>query len=176
MLEVRNLAQVNDGLDKWLESCEQLANDAFRGFAIRTFKYILDGTPQWSGNLAATWRMTVGQPAVGYSDSVFKGVDLGGIASDPEPFNRHAPNTAALHYAKDIAKSSAALIRLGAPVYITNTAPYAWEVEDNRDSKGRSFIRLVNLPVEMVHAAENKFSAFKKLSEVEALALAKEAL
>jgi hypothetical protein len=177
MLEVTNLAEVNDGLDRWLEACEELADGAYRGLAARAFKYIIEGTPQWSGNLAATWRITVGQPASVYIESPFKSADLGSLSIDREPFNRTKdPNKAALHFALDVARTALAEMRLGADTFISNTAPYAWNVEDNRDEHGKPYLRLVNLPVEMVHAAEAKFGLMGQLSESDALALAKEAL
>jgi hypothetical protein len=172
MIEIANLAEVNDGLDRWLEACEQLANDAYRGFAARIYKYVLEGTPQWSGNLVATWRITVGLPASGYSDSPWKGT-VGSLMVDTPPHSRSQPNEAAMHYARAIARDELAQVRLGAPIFISNTAPYAWEVEENRDSKGRAFLRVVNLPVEMVHAAADKFGAYEA---VDAYALAREAL
>jgi hypothetical protein len=171
VLEVTNLAAVNDGLDRWLEACEELANDAYRGFAARIFKYVLEGTPQWSGNLVATWRITVGAPASGYSDSPWKG-SVGSLMIDTPPHSRREPNGPAMHYAREIARDALAAVRLGAPIFISNTAPYAWEVEENRDAKGRAFLRVVNLPVEMVHAAADKFGA----EQVDAYALAREAL
>ncbi len=176
MIEVRNLAQVNDGLEAWLDACEELADNVYRGLALHAFEYILQGTPQWTGNLAATWRLTVGAPAGGYSETIFKEAELGVLASDREPYSKQDPNVAALHYAREIARAAAREMRLGAPAFITNTAPYAWNVEQDLDEKGQPFVRLINLPVEMVNAAADKFSVMGQISEMSALALAKEAL
>lgn len=174
MLRVANLAQVNEGLENWLDAVEDLAEGTYRGLAVSAFRYILDGTAQWSGNLAASWKLTVGSPAMGYDPTMFKHVSFGG-PGQPEPFSRRSPNTAALIYATEVAKHSLPYVRLGAPVYISNPAPYAWNVELNVSEKGKPFLRLVNLPVEMVHAAADKLGALK-LTEAQAHTLAKETL
>lgn len=175
MLRIQNLAQVNEGIDRWIEDCEELADAAFRGLCAQVFSYVLRGTPEWTGNLAASWKLNVGAPAIGYSDTVFKDVMLGGVALNPEPFSRVRPNEAAIVYATQIAKQELAAVRLGAPVYITNNAPYAGEVENDQNKSGKSFVRLVNLPVEMVHAAYDKFSSIR-LTTAKALELAKATL
>lgn len=175
MLRANNLAQFNEGLDRWLEAVEDLANDAFRGLCIDAFSYILQGTPEWSGNLAASWRLNVGQPAVGYDPTVFKDQSFN-VAGDREPFSNKDPNTAALGYAAAIARTQLPFIRLGAPVFISNPAPYAMEVEVNVNAKGVPFLRLVNQPYEMVFAAEQKFGSLGRISEVEAMNLARRTL
>jgi hypothetical protein len=175
MLRVSNLAKVNDGLENWLEAIEDLADGAYRGLAVGAFRYIVENTAEWSGNLAASWKLTVGAPAAGYDPTVFKGTSLGGLGQ-PEPFSKRAPNTAALHYAKSIAKSELPHIRLGAPVYISNGAPYTWNVELNVSERGKAFLRIVNLPVEMVYAASDKFGSLGRLSEAQAKTLAQDTL
>lgn len=174
---VTNLAEIFAGIDNWLDTCEGLAEGAFRGMAVQAFKYVVNGTPEWTGNAAASWRLTVGQPAIGHTETPFKHVDLGGIAINPEPFSKLRPNHDAIHYALSIAKSELPFVRLGTDIYITNTAPYAAEVEENvRASDGKAFLRQVNLPVEMIHAAHDKLSALGLLGTTKLLALNAETL
>lgn len=174
---VTNLAEVLTGIDSWLDACEELSEGALRGMAVQAFKYVVNGTPEWTGNAVASWRLTVGQPASGYTETPFKQADLGGIPINPEPFSKLRPNHEAIHYVLSIAKNEVPFIRLGADVYITNTAPYAGEVEQNlRSSDGKAFLRQVNLPVEMINAAHDKLSALGLLGTTKLLALNAEKL
>jgi hypothetical protein len=171
MLKIEGLEAFAKGIEDWVFSCENLAEGALRGIAVEAFKYAVHGTPEWSGNLAASWRLSVGAPTSGYTETLFKTAMLGDPS--PEPFSKLRPNYAAINYAMKIAEESVPLIRLGADVFITNTAPYAAEVEaNNRRKDGRTFIRTVNLPVEMVLAAHNKFSRLAEISESKARRLA----
>lgn len=179
MLAIDNLGEVLTGIDLWVEACEDLADETFRGLTAKAFRYIVEGTPEWSGDLVASWRITIGAPATGYSPTIFKEADLGGLPINPEPFSRVTPNQAAVHFALSIAKGQLAYVTLGSEVYISNPSPYAQQVEDNQKASGSSFIRPVNLVdgrVEMVHAASDKFGALGELSEITARALSAEKL
>lgn len=177
MLQVENLAETLRGLDLWVEACEDISELAYRGLAASAFKYVVMGTPEWSGNLAASWRLNVGAPSSGYDPSTFKeaGDQLGGLLINKEPFSKVAPNPAAIHYSFSVAGQELKHVRLGADVFITNNAPYAAEVEANaKAGSGRAFLRPINLPVEMTFAASDKFNGLGDLSEAAAFALAKE--
>jgi hypothetical protein len=174
---VTNLAEIFTGIDDWLDTVEGLAEGAFRGMAVQAFKYVVNGTPEWTGNAAASWRLTVGAPATGGAETPFKDLELGGSPLNPEPFSKVRPNHSAIHYAYSIAKAEVPFIRLGADVYITNNAPYALEVEQNvRARDGKAFLRQVNLPVEMINAAQDKLSALGLLGTTKLLALNAETL
>lgn len=177
MLELTNLAQFNEGLDRWLDEVEDLATDAFRGLVAKALKFVVLGTPEWSGNLAASWRITFGGPAAGYVETVFKEAEFGGPAAGAkEPFSRISPNYAAVHYAYVIAKRQLPYVRLDSNVVISNPAPYYMPVELDKNSKGASFVRGVNKPIEMVLAAATAPSLHPgELSEASARALAREA-
>jgi hypothetical protein len=162
VIRLDNFAEFTQGIEAWIDEMEELAEQQLQALAVGAFEFILQGTPEWTGNLAASWRLTVGAPAQGYDASVFKHTGWERLSapgtSTPSPYSRQAPNEAALNYARAIAKEQIPLIRLGAPVYITNNTPYAVEVESNvRKDDGKRFIRGVNLPIEMVHAAVDKF-------------------
>lgn len=177
MIQVENLAEVMMGIDQWVEAVEDLADTTFRGLTAKAFRYILEGTPEWTGDLVASWRITIGAPASGYTPTIFKEAELGGLVINPEPFSRVTPNHAAVQYALSIAKGQLAFVTLGTEVYISNPSPYAQQVEDNQKASGNSFIRPVNLVngrVEMVHAAADKFNALGELSEIDAHALSAE--
>jgi hypothetical protein len=171
MIQIDNLAQFSRDIDAWILEVEELADGVLRGLAVGAFNFILHGTPEWSGELAANWRITVGAPATGYTESIFKNHPLPGPL--PEPFSKLRPNEAALNYARAASAEALSLIHVGVNVYISNSAPYALNVEENKDHEGKAYIRGVNLPIEMVHAAADKFGVAHTISEAEALTLAK---
>jgi hypothetical protein len=172
VLQIKNLGQVLAGIDEWIDACEALAEGAFRGMVVESFKFILEGTPEWSGNLVANWSLTIGTPADSYDPDLFKEsrreLALG------EPYSRLTPNYDAIHYAESVAAQSLPLVRLGADVFITNNTPYAVQVALNeREDDGRPFLRSVNLPVEMVHAAAERGAVeYNNITTAKALQLA----
>jgi hypothetical protein len=182
VLKLDNIGEVLEGIEAWVEACEDLANDTLRGLTALSFKYIVQGTPEWSGNMVANWRITVGAPAADYNETIFKEADIGGDfrLGGREPFSRVAPNAAAVLYATAIAKHMLPYVRLGADVYVSNPTPYAAEVEANaKASSGRAFLRPINLVngrVEMLYAAADKFGALGHLSESAAQTIAGEKL
>jgi hypothetical protein len=176
VLELENLAEFSEGIDRWIGACEDLADGAFRGLAIQAFKYVVQGTPQWTGNLAASWRFSIGSPSSGYDETVFKEVVADFPGGATASFSRLSPNPAAIHYAYALAQPAVSLMRLGAEVYITNNAPYAAMVEADKREDGRAFIRLVNLPIEMTHAAAEQFSGMGEIFSAKARSLAREKL
>jgi len=160
------------GMNDWVQACEDLAEGTLRGMAIESFKYILQGTPEWSGNLVAGWRLNIGVQSSGYAPSIFKERSPSGSVGD-EPFSKLRPNAAALQYATALAKDSIPLIRLNGSVHITNDTPYADMVENNTNRKGSPFLRGVNLPVEMVSAAYDRANRqYRYITESQAHRLA----
>lgn len=155
MIQLDNLAEFTRGLEDQIEAWEQQAENQLRALSMAVFEFVVQGTPQWSGELVSQWRVTVGAPAVGYMQNVFKDLAPSGVVE--EPYSKERPNTAAVRYTQTLAKEAFPLIRLGADVYITNSTPYGEAVEHDRSEAGRPFVRAVNLPVEMVHAATEKF-------------------
>ncbi len=183
MLQLENLGEVIEGIEAWVTESEELAEATYRGLAIWAFKYVLEGTPEWSGALASQWRLTVGAPAQGYDELAFEAFKKTGWErlratgkSTPAPFDRRPEhrNLAALEYARGIARENVPYIRLGADTFITNNTPYAAVVQAGG---GKNRIRVVNTPILMADAAEAAADAeFEVISEAQALKLAGETL
>lgn len=170
MFKTEGQVEFNEGLDRWADAMEHLATGVLRGTAVRAFKYILRGTPQWSGRLAANWYYGIGRESPFYD---------GGIHFDagptPEALQKGDPQ--AIAHAEGKSRGVESLTRLGADVVISNLTPYAGAVEANQHEKdGRAFLRPVNLPVEMVMAAYDKFGQGREISAAEAIELSEETL
>jgi hypothetical protein len=128
------------------------------------------GTPQWSGNLAANWYMGIGRVHAFYDAAA----EFGYLGPIPNP--QQKGDMPAIEAALKKNRGMEGFVRLGADVVIFNNAPHASLVEANQDEKGRAFLRAVNLPVEMVLSAYEKFGQGREISEAEAHALARERL
>lgn len=171
MIEFENLGVFIEGIEAYVAESKVLASATYRGLVSEVFTYIVDGTPQYTGNLAAEWKLTLGGPALGYAETSFKGAKIGGPNSVlPEPFNRtFNRNFEAMEYAKAAARPGVKYVSLGTPVFISNATPYATTVQAGG---GKHRIRPVNLPIEMVTAAHEKYSSLGALSEARALEFA----
>lgn len=170
MIKVTGAEEFIRGLDAWVTSCENLATGAFKGLVAEAFKYVVTGTPEWSGNLAANWRVAIGSPTGIYTELFDRKL---GRRGQPEPFNRHSPNYAAITYAYKEAAGVIPAINLSSNVVVFNPTPYAGMVELDRNERGIPFIRSVNHEIEMVHSAANRFGNMGSISEAKALALGK---
>jgi len=171
MFKVENQTQFNEGLDRWVDAMDSLATGVLRGTVVQVFRYILRGTPQWSGRLAANWYLSIGRGAPFYDPNIRFN------AAGPMPDALQKGDPQAIAYAEANNRTVEKFTRLGADVVISNRAPYGQAVEENKHEKdGRAFLRPVNLPVEMVMAAYDKFGQGREISTVEAVALGEEKL
>jgi len=174
MIKFENMGAFLEGIDQWVDRMEELAEGVFRGMAVDAFNHVVQGTPQWSGGLASNWRLTIGAPATGYQESLFKDESSAWENSALiSAYSKLRRNAAAEQYALSVAREQLPFIRLGADVFITNTAPYAAEVESNRRTRdGQAFIRPVNLPIEMTLSAAARGNKLGGISAAKALKLA----
>lgn len=171
MFKVEGQDAFNEGLDRWVDAMEVLSTGVLRGTAVKAFKYILRGTPQWSGRLTANWYLSIGRSAPFYNPNIAFNT------KGPMPDALQKGDPEAIAYAEGNNKSVEKFARLGEDVVISNRAPYGQAVEQNKHEKdGRTFLRPVNLPVEMVMAAYDKFGQGREISAAEAVALSEEKL
>lgn len=57
--EIKNLGEVVDTLDKWLEDVEALATKVAKGLAATTLHNVLNFSVQYSGDFAANWNYSI---------------------------------------------------------------------------------------------------------------------
>lgn len=170
MFEIEGQDQFDEGLDRWADAVESLAVGVLRGTAVRAFRYILHGTPQWTGHLAANWYLHIGRSAPFYEPDIE-------FSAGPMPDALQKGDPQAIAHAEAKSKSVEKFARLGADIVISNLTPYGKAVEDNKHEKdGRAFLRPVNLPIEMVMAALDKYGQGREISAAEAIELSEEAL
>ena len=136
-------------MDGWFAAVSLLADDAFRGLTWAAFDFIAKGTPQYTGNLAGSWTLSVGAPSLEVREKPILGDSHMSIDS---PFAKGDP--LAVGFAEAAAKPVLSAVHVGVPAFITNPSPYALAVQENKhEDTGKTFLREVNLPVEMVYQA-----------------------
>lgn len=123
MIEIRNLAEVFDQLDAWTSGVETLAEKVVKGIATDSFNHLLFHSPQYSGDFAANWRMSVNQinttfvpldssreGADGKWDLVFNLYDTGSAPAIEEARNRNRGNLSSF--------------KLGDTIFIANSSSH----------------------------------------------------
>ena len=140
---VKNLAGFDSVVQAWFAAVEEAAADAAVGIAKRVFDKVLIESPQYSGDFAANWKVSVNAPDTTFTIGVIrprvaKYADGDGI-KNTKPFGRGDPE--AIAYAK--AHADWSKIKLGDVIYISNSASheedYAFKIE-----KGEIKFRPVN--------------------------------
>jgi hypothetical protein len=178
MLKTENAVSFNQGIDLWMESVEQLVDGVHRGLTIQAFDLIVTNTAQWSGNMAASWTISVGSPNA-VVETPFKDLDAPVSKDSPSGSSYLAGSAPAITYAKAQARADGALslIRLGVTAYISTGVPYAVAVdEDIHPVTLKAFLRPGNPALAMVARVEEFFSRMGELSEIEARRLAARSL
>ena len=133
-VKVTNLSAFDAQVEAWFAAVEKAAAEAAVGLAKRVFDKVLIESPQYSGDFAANWQVSVDAPSSRFTVGVLK-PKLHGYADSTgihglEPFKRGDPE--AITYAKSHAVWPT--IKLGQTIYLSNSAnhdeDYAWKIED----------------------------------------------
>jgi len=127
VLKVSGLAEFDAAVKGWLGAVEDAAAKAAVGIAKETFNQLLQGSPQYSGDFAASWRVGYGVVDRTYEQDLF----IEGLFIDG-PFQRGSRK--AIDFAQANAKWRP--LKLGEHIYLSNstthTEPYAWKIESGQ--------------------------------------------
>jgi hypothetical protein len=130
MLEIKNKAQVFRQMDDWLAAVEAEIVAVAKGMAREALAVLLENSPQYSGDFAANWNISIGEKDVSFQPLLF-GDDKAFPSKDPFI----AGDAPAISYA--LAHNAGRLdgFQLGQTIWITNAAAhdqdYAWMIENN---------------------------------------------
>lgn len=133
---VKNLAEFDRDVMAWFAAVEEAAAEAAVGLAKRVFDKVLIESPQYSGDFAANWKVSVNAPSTAFKPdavrpSFAKYHDQDGI-KQRKPFGRGDPE--AIAHAK--AQANWSKIKLGDVIYISNSADhdeaYAFKIEEGK--------------------------------------------
>lgn len=186
MLEFPNAARFASGLQAWMENVEDLVEGVYRGMAVRCFKYVLQETPQWSGNAAANWNFSIGTVDVSFDPEIFVSGPTADLGAPTDRLGfiemRRKGDQVPINYALARNQGQDKLVRLELPIFISNSVdhgegPYAWALELNQHPDGgQAFLREINRPGEMVHRAVQQFENMATMTLIQALSLTQERL
>lgn len=163
MISFKNANAFIKGIDSWLEETEKELDQAFRGFCVGAFHKVAMETPQWSGNAASNWKLSIGSPDTSVSTELLQAntpaanrvtrADQGayfGYGFGPPLYSAGDPYAVQVAAARNRGRDT--LIKLGSTVYISNSSEslsgqsYIAMLEANPNN----FLRAVNEPGHMV--------------------------
>jgi len=118
-------------VDAWLATCTDLATEVAKGYVSETYHYILETSPQFSGDFVANWNLSLMLP-----DNSF--VHLHPVSSFAwfRSPRYGEGDREAIDKALSRARAAFDGFRLGVPVFFTNASahddePYALKIEAN---------------------------------------------
>jgi hypothetical protein len=127
-----DFAAFSAAVRRWQNKQTQVVTEVGRGLSAAAFNYIVEISPQYSGDFAANWKYSLGTPDTSFTPDVltFKGVVAGGfMTSDRTVGDPEAINYA---YARNVGKDST--FTLASKAFISNSAvhdePYAWKIDE----------------------------------------------
>jgi len=137
------------GLDKAFSELRKECEAVSRGLTVSVWKTVLRETPQYSGNMAASWTYSIGTPQA--SNRPYIRATQGGGWGDQsfQPFKKG--DLPAIAKSNDASEGMEMRFRLGQKVYITNGAPHAEDV-----TTGFVDLRAVNWPGRPVDLAMSR--------------------
>ena len=159
MFKLEGLDAFVRGMDDWIKEVEKEAIEVYRGIAVGAFFMVAENTPQWSGNAASNWNLSVGSPDTSvitelleqYTDKMFFSDILGGQFIDA-PVNAKGDPKAIALAANYNSGNQYRITDLDAKVFISNSSvnldneAYIQMLEDNAGG----FLRPENEPGHMV--------------------------
>lgn len=142
---------LREAMDELRRECEAVS----RGLTVSVWKTVLRETPQYSGNMAASWTYTVGAPIA--ENRFYANLPKGGWRDEEfHPFKKG--DLPAINKSREANAGAEMRFKLGQKVYITNGAPHAEDV-----TTGFVDLRAVNWPGRPVDLAmsrvEGKYSS-----------------
>jgi hypothetical protein len=168
MIRATNARQFDAGLDAWLAATELELTETFRGLCMAATAYLIDETPQWTGNAASNWHVRVNGVGVPFPDmsmiesyyATRQVYERGGKGEKPLPSFKIGDDPA-VSIAKQRAKAVLRRVRLGDSVDLVNPAEsmsgeaYIEQVEANP----RGYLRPENDPGHMVERTAHYIAA-----------------
>lgn len=136
-LNVSNASKVSSDIDSWLAAVVEETEEVAKGLATEAMITLLDNSPQFSGDFAANWKLSVANPDYSFQAGVFPKYAFTATRTKKkrrEPFI--LGDQPAMQHAFIQAMGKMDQFKLGQTIWLTNSAehlvPYAWMIEDNR--------------------------------------------
>lgn len=161
MFEIANEAEFDAGLAEWFAQAEALCISAYKGLAAYAYNYVIEETPQYSGETVSNWSLNAGSP-LPQTESGIKGefhsrrLGRGGAHTK---FWSGNPNMEAMELAMAHRDTGlAGVVSLDEKIYIVNATTFDGRgdrtVADLEDPPA-GWLRAVNQPGHMIGRAMN---------------------
>lgn len=139
-------------IKRWEERAELLTQEVGRGISALVFNTVVQGSPQFSGDFAANWKYSVGEP-----DTSFESAGLRGDELFDAPHGKGDSEAIEMAFTSQSGKEMQ--FKLGVPAYISNSAQhdelYAWKIWE-----GTIRFRPENPSVDLERDVKDALSAF----------------
>lgn len=151
MIEIKNVGEVTQTIDRWLADVEAMTTRFCRGVSVTLFEKILHNSVQYSGDFAANWKYEINSITPEFKAGAIPEFHdqegaitwTHGKAGDRLPFfSRFRPmderglQHLAISYAVRANRTKDAAFKLGDTIYIHNSAahdePYAQKIESEQ--------------------------------------------
>jgi hypothetical protein len=159
VFKIANQAEYDAGVAAWLAGAEALAVQTYRGLAAYAFTYIMEETPEYTGESVSNWTLNAGAPLAQYQSGIKEEYRAAKHTRDSAhtKFWAGNPNMQALQIAEANRDTGLATITsLDEKVYIVNATTFdgigGRTVADLEDPPG-GWLRAVNEPGHMIGRA-----------------------
>lgn len=114
-IKIKNLERVTSQSMAWLDSVETMAQDSAKGLATSMLRTLIESSPQWSGDFASNWNLSVGVPDYSYT--------VGDVPNPTlEPWKQGSRPAIQLGLFRNKGKLTG--FKLGQVIYITNASTH----------------------------------------------------
>jgi hypothetical protein len=137
---VIGLAEFNRKIEAWQDATRLRVELVAKAYVHEALNYILETSPQYSGDFAANWNVSLGTPNYTFKENALNSYKSIWGGSAGKPFKLHNEvfgkgSRPAIDYALSRANPVIASYRLGQKVFLTNAAEhdeyYAIKIENN---------------------------------------------
>lgn len=159
MFSITNEAEFDAGFAAWLKQAEELAVAAYKGLAAYAFNYIIEETPQYSGETVSNWTLNAGAPLPKYASGIREEflAEKHTRASAHTKFWSGNPNMQAMEVAYAHRDSGlATILSLDQKVYIVNATQFdgrGGRTVEDLENPPMGWLRAVNQPGRMIGRA-----------------------
>lgn len=174
MFEIKNVDELLAQITQWEKDITAMVEGVGRGLSIVMFRGVVERSAQYSGDFAANWKYSVGQPDLSFE---------AGLLGEPTPVtgdygiaesgsNRFEGSRQAIEKARELNAGRPEQFKLGETAFISNSAkhdePYAMKIW-----KDQIQFREGNQPELQARLTDEVLSLYAQINAEQALKLTK---
>lgn len=175
-----NLAAFHAGFQAWLLEENQKALQVYRGLCAEIFEYIIEETPQYSGEAVSNWTLNAKVALLSMQSGIrseWRARNAGGVRNTHTKFWGGNPNMEAIELARAHLRTGLGTVKsLKDTVYIANATQFDDGVKTVGDLEDPQpgWLRAVNLPGHMIQRSVGyNLTRYAVMSQEESTRLAR---